>query len=173
MGALTVRNSHGYERCSKYRNDVPLVKPPFREAELPAQRRKKNLGFAQRLRRAIRRFEDRSLGGMTVKQEEFAQAVSLELGKRPAYSGSAVGKWLAGIAPDIETIAAVATVCTVRPGWLAFAEEPMVGTPGAPDVTIEEKDTPAQTMADYLAKRRAELRKQPTGDGAKVVGRRG
>src|SRR5215216_1196606 len=65
---------------------------------------------------------------------EFGQRIGARL-LRPAVPPSTIMDWFAGTVPDVATIQAVAEVCGVDPGWLAFgtaseAPAPKVG-PGA------------------------------------------
>lgn len=81
-------------------------------------------GFANRLRRAWRHAED-ARDYRRISQADFAQLVSDALGREKPLSQTAVSRWLKGAVPDVDVIEAVAAVCRVRAGWLAFAEEPM------------------------------------------------
>ena len=66
---------------------------------------------------------------------EFGQRIGARL-MRPAVSPSTIMEWFAGVVPDVATLQAVADVCGVDPGWLAFgaasaAPAPRVGEGGA------------------------------------------
>ena len=67
---------------------------------------------------------------------EFGERIGARL-MRPAVAPATIMEWFAGKTPDVETLQAVAEVCGVDPGWLAFgaasgAPAPKVGQPGAP-----------------------------------------
>ena len=68
---------------------------------------------------------------------EFGQRIGARL-MRPAVSPATIMEWFAGKIPDVPTLQAVAEVCGVDPGWLAFgtasgAPAPKVGQqPAAP-----------------------------------------
>lgn len=46
----------------------------------------------------------------------------VELAKRLGVSGSSITRWAEGTVPEVDTIALIASVCGVDPGWLAFGE---------------------------------------------------
>lgn len=54
-----------------------------------------------------------------VRGPEFARLVRDALG-RETLTASTVQRWEEGSEPDLATIAAIASVCGVDPGWLAF-----------------------------------------------------
>lgn len=54
-----------------------------------------------------------------VSQREIGERVGARLG-REAFSQAAVSRWFQGRMPDWEVLLALAEVCGVDPGWLAF-----------------------------------------------------
>ena len=73
--------------------------------------------------------------GQILKLEltEFGQRIGSRM-MRPAVSPAMIMEWFAGTVPDVATVQAVAEVCGVDPGWLAFgsasgAPAPRVGQP--------------------------------------------
>lgn len=97
-------------------------------------------GFANRLRRAFRAFEDRL--GRDVTQTELGELVGQAMGK-DAITQQSVGRWFAGTLPDHPHVVALATVLGVDPGWLSYgsgedngggsiAKPPVAPTPELP-----------------------------------------
>jgi transcriptional regulator with XRE-family HTH domain len=76
-------------------------------------------GFGARVFEA-RLHLDRKVG-RRVTLQRFAQMVGDELKEAPV-SPSSVKRWEEGTVPDVATIAAIAAVCGVSPGWPAFGE---------------------------------------------------
>ena len=75
---------------------------------------------------------------------EFGQRIGTRL-MRPAIPPATIMEWFAGTMPDVQTIQAVAEVCGVDPGWLAFgaasgAPAPKVGQP--PPAAAPQRRTP-------------------------------
>jgi hypothetical protein len=69
--------------------------------------------------------------GHKVTQAGLGALVSQALGREQAITGATVSRWEAGQSvPDLESVAGIAAVCKVDPGWLAFG--PSSGAP-APD----------------------------------------
>jgi hypothetical protein len=70
-----------------------------------------------------------------VEDVEFGQRVATAMQRPAPWSPATVSLWGAGKQRiSIEQAAAMAAVCGVRAGWLAFGEEPMRPTPDADDV---------------------------------------
>ena len=82
--------------------------------------------FSERLSWAVRHF--RLVEGREVTHEEIGASVGLLVGLEPI-GPSNVSRWRHGSVPDLATIAAVATVLSVDPGWLAFGEISSAGPP--------------------------------------------
>lgn len=87
-------------------------------------------------------FGDRLFTAMLVLQGTSREKISeTELGRRVAallerekpFSQTAVSGWLDGAFPEVVTVGAIAEVCGVDPGWLAFGEkskaEPPIAAP--------------------------------------------
>lgn len=69
--------------------------------------------------------------GRKVENKEIADLVGRALGKE-TLSPSTVGRWHDGTEPDLATIAAMAKVYRVDPGWLAFGPLSAAPPPGNP-----------------------------------------
>src|SRR4051812_21629410 len=74
-------------------------------------------GFAARLRKAFRAYEDRV--GRDVTQTELGALVGAEIGEGPITQQS-VGRWFAGTLPEHARMVALADVLGVDPGWLSY-----------------------------------------------------
>lgn len=77
-------------------------------------------GFARRLRRAFRAFEDRT--GEDVTQTQLGVLVGKELDGKPITQQS-VDRWFGGTRPDHERMIALAAVLDVDPGWLSYGPD--------------------------------------------------
>jgi hypothetical protein len=85
-------------------------------------------GFAMRLRKAFRAYEDRV--GRDITQTELGEMVGVELarmGVKPtskddtlAVTQQSVARWFAGTLPEHTRMVALATVLGVDPGWLSY-----------------------------------------------------
>ena len=100
-------------------------------------------------------FADRmSLSYTKLCRERQGQVRKLELGEfgqrigarmmRAAVLPATIMEWFAGTVPDVETILAVADVCGVDPGWLAFgaasgAPAPRIGQQQAPSAGAQRR----------------------------------
>ena len=91
-----------------------------RTTDRPMTKPIEDTGFAQRLFRAWYLFQLKKGGSAT--QEWLGRQVGKKLVDREPLSQSAVSRWMKGAKPDLETIAAIAEVLQVDPGWLAFGE---------------------------------------------------
>lgn len=87
-------------------------------------------GFAQRLFRAWYLFQLKKGGSAT--QEWLGKQVGKMLTGKEPLSQSAVSRWMKGARPELETIAALASVLQVDPGWLAFGELSQAPAPEDP-----------------------------------------
>src|SRR5215216_2805109 len=63
-----------------------------------------------------------------IELTEFGQRIGARL-MRPAVSPSTIMEWFAGEIPDVATVQAVAEVCGVDPGWLAFGSSSRAPAP--------------------------------------------
>jgi len=89
-------------------------------ADAQAQARQ---AFSERMYSALKRLE---FGlGRDVTQGQLAEMVSAHLGESKAKDQTTVGRWFRGTIPDVHIIEAIAEVCGVEPGWLAFGRGPM------------------------------------------------
>ncbi len=95
-------------------------------------------GFANRLFRAWYLFQLKKGGSAT--QEWLGRQVGRMLPDKAPLSQSAVSRWMKGSRPDLETIASIAHVLQVDPGWLAFGE--LSGAP-APEDPFRDRMRPA------------------------------
>ena len=91
-----------------------LERSPRRPMAKPIE----DTGFAQRLFRAWYLFQLKKGGSAT--QEWLGKQVGKMLPPKEPLSQSAVSRWMKGARPELETIAAIAAVLQVDPGWLAF-----------------------------------------------------
>jgi transcriptional regulator with XRE-family HTH domain len=65
-----------------------------------------------------------------VSQEALGALVSERLGREQRITGATVSRWESGGAvPDLATVEAIAEVCGVDPGWLAFGEKSAAPAP--------------------------------------------
>jgi transcriptional regulator with XRE-family HTH domain len=86
----------------------------------------------------IARFEASALRSEKLSQERLGGLVSRELSKGAPVTAATVSRWESGdTVPSVTTLAAVARVCGVDPGWLAFGAESAAPGPrrGKPPVT--------------------------------------
>jgi hypothetical protein len=92
-------------------------------------------GFATRLRRAFRAFEDHL--GRDVTQSELGELVGQALGEEPITQQS-VGRWFNGTLPEHVRMVALADVLGVDPGWLSYGTGEgggPIAMPGSPRTT--------------------------------------
>jgi hypothetical protein len=85
-------------------------------------------GFAARLRRAHRAFEDQ-LGEMV--GEELRRMGVKPTGKDDPVTQQSVARWFAGTLPEHARMVALATVLGVDPGWLSYGSGGDEGQQGA------------------------------------------
>jgi transcriptional regulator with XRE-family HTH domain len=72
----------------------------------------------------IARFEASALRSEKLTQERLGGLVSRELSKGAPVTAATVSRWESGdTVPSVTTLAAIARVCGVDPGWLAFGAE--------------------------------------------------
>jgi transcriptional regulator with XRE-family HTH domain len=88
-------------------------------------------GFAGRLRRAFRAYEDRV--GRDITQTELGELVGAALGEDPITQQS-VARWFAGTLPEHPRMVALAKVLGVDPGWLSYGSGEEEGRQAAPRV---------------------------------------
>lgn len=108
----------------------------------------------------IARFEASALRSEKLSQERLGILVSRDLSKGAPVTAATVSRWESGdTVPSVTTIAAIARVCGVDPGWLAFGAES-----AAPSPRRGKPQLPGQSVArDEL--RRDELRRdEPAQD---------
>ena len=92
------------------------------------------------------RFEASALRGEKLSQERLGALVSRELAKGAPITAATVSRWESGdAAPSVASLAAVARVCGVDPGWLAFGADsaapgPRRGKPQLADQPPEHED---------------------------------
>ena len=84
--------------------------------------------FADRYRDAFKHLEFRER--LDITNQEMAERVA-DILHRPAVTGASASRWKTGSVPDLGVIGALAEICGVDPGWLAFGEQ--TGAP-SPDV---------------------------------------
>jgi transcriptional regulator with XRE-family HTH domain len=78
----------------------------------------------------LARFEASALRSEKLSQERLGVLVSRELSKGAPVTAATVSRWESGdTVPSIATLAAVARVCGVDPGWLAFGAESAAPSP--------------------------------------------
>jgi hypothetical protein len=134
-------------------------------------------GFAQRLRRAVRYWEDRS-GDRDITQGELAEKVASAMKRAKPFSQGAVSGWFSGTVPDADVIGAIAEVCGVRAGWLAYNEPPMVappptvlGVPQLPHDDMGERTALTSAEAERLKLQQeqtaARSRRRVAGEGSR------
>jgi transcriptional regulator with XRE-family HTH domain len=86
----------------------------------------------------IARFEASALRSEKLSQERLGGLVSRDLSKGAPVTAATVSRWESGdTVPSVTTLAAIARVCGVDPGWLAFGAESAAPGPrrGKPIVT--------------------------------------
>jgi transcriptional regulator with XRE-family HTH domain len=78
----------------------------------------------------IARFEASALRSEKLSQERLGALVSRDLSKGAPITAATVSRWESGdTVPSVTTIGAVARVCGVDPGWLAFGAESAAPSP--------------------------------------------
>lgn len=118
-------------------------------------------GFAGRLRRAFRAWEDRM--GRDATQTELGELVGEAMGEE-AISQQSVARWFAGTLPEHPRMVALARVLGVDPGWLSYGsgEDDAGNQPAMPNVPprvpqnakrIEPSDPPPGVVVDAPARR--------------------
>jgi transcriptional regulator with XRE-family HTH domain len=87
------------------------------------------------------------LEGRFESKTEIGRRVSNLLSRDRPYTPTAINKWFnEGVVPDIATIAALAKVLQVDPGWLAFGDESRAPAPRELGNGIAERsEQPRQT----------------------------
>lgn len=120
-------------------------------------------GFSVRLFDARHQLEGRLR--RKVANPEFGQLVAEAMGRDKPFSAASVSQWHSGdqgASPAI--IEAIASVCGVRAGWLAFGEPPMVAEKlrSAFERAVAAGATPdlGQSSEAFLAERRAAAAKK-------------
>jgi transcriptional regulator with XRE-family HTH domain len=113
----------------------------------------------------IARFEASALRGEKLSQERLGGLVSRELSKGAPVTAATVSRWESGdTVPSVTTLAAVARVCGVDPGWLAFGAESAAPGPrrGKPPVTGQGpvRDEPRRDEVRRDEVRRDEVRRE-------------
>ena len=108
----------------------------------------------------IARFEASALRSEKLSQERLGALISRELSKGAPVTAATVSRWESGdTVPSVTTIAAIARVCGVDPGWLAFGAEsaapsPRRGKPEIPGQSVTRDDPrreePAQDPQSWL-----------------------
>ena len=108
----------------------------------------------------IARFEASALRSEKLSQERLGALVSRELSKGAPVTAATVSRWESGdTVPSVTTIAAIARVCGVDPGWLAFGAEsaapsPRRGKPQLPGQSVARdeprREEPAQDPQSWL-----------------------
>ncbi len=107
--------------------------------------------FQNRFRWAYRALEETE-GGERISQAEIGRRMAERLpsGRSPA----AVSEWWTGKSiPDTVTMAALADILEVSPGWLAFGEGDMRGYGPAPRTAPDPDRRPRATPTDVGARR--------------------
>lgn len=89
-------------------------------------------------RRILRaRLELSVRGTQKVTQERLGQLVAEHTERAQRITGATVSRWESGEStPDIQTLEAIAVVCSVDPGWLAFGEKSRAPSPTADARTL-------------------------------------
>lgn len=100
--------------------------------------------------------------GRDVSQTQLAELVADRLHGKPR-DQSTVGRWFRGAMPDAVTIQAIADVCGVEPGWLAFGRGPMLPPPATEH---DDDEAPVVRGAAQLPGMRV------PGDGSQHQGQR-
>jgi transcriptional regulator with XRE-family HTH domain len=108
----------------------------------------------------IARFEASALRSEKLSQERLGVLVSRELSKGAPVTAATVSRWESGdTVPSVTTIAAIARVCGVDPGWLAFGAESAAPSPrrGRPQIAGQSvardeprREEPAQDPQSWL-----------------------
>lgn len=113
-------------------------------------------GFVARLNRAVAWLGFQT--GDKISQKKLGDLVGAELRRKTPVDQGDVWAWFNGSLPKLRMVEAIARACGVRPGWLAFGEEPMQegGLPGTP--TPIELNPPPRTPA-AAAKPAASMKK--------------
>ena len=76
--------------------------------------------FHERYRLAVKYLEIRE-GASTISNVEMVRRVAAEMDGEPLTPSSA-SRWKSEAVPDLASLGAIARVCGVHPGWLAFGE---------------------------------------------------
>jgi transcriptional regulator with XRE-family HTH domain len=95
-----------------------------------AHKSMRSTGMRDRLFKAWLRYQAKL--GRPKAQEWLAEAVSKELGLNEPLTQGSVSRWLTGSEPNLRTIAALAKVLRVDPGWLAFGSDSAAPPPDDP-----------------------------------------
>jgi transcriptional regulator with XRE-family HTH domain len=108
----------------------------------------------------IARFEASALRSEKLSQERLGALVSRELSKGAPVTAATVSRWESGdTVPSVTTIAAIARVCGVDPGWLAFGAES-----AAPGPRRGKPQLAGQSVARDEPRREDPRREEPRRD---------
>lgn len=103
--------------------------------------------FRARVRLSMRR-------GEKVSQAAFGALLAARLGRAKDITAATVSRWESGDAtPDLATLEAVAELCDIDPGWLAFGAQSQAPAP-APEPVLEPLDARPRTF-EYLVNHQA------------------
>lgn len=119
--------------------------------------------FNERARRA--HLARQAAIGQELEQDEVGRQVARYLGAEEPIGQGTVSRWFRSSVPDLRTIAALALVLNVDPGWLAFGElsgapkphwaNPGGGNPGgASDVEAVETVEAAERLSQLQSEKR-------------------
>ena len=92
--------------------------------------------FHERYRLAVKYLEIRE-GASTISNGEMVRRVAAEAGGE-SLSPSSASRWKSKAVPNLAILGAIARVCGVHPGWLAFGE---VGGPPPDFINLPQTST--------------------------------
>lgn len=108
----------------------------------------------------IARFQASALRSEKLSQERLGALVSRELSKGAPVTAATVSRWESGdTVPSVTTLGAIARVCGVDPGWLAFGAESVAPSPGR-----DKPQLPSQSVVRDEPQRDAPQRDAPQRD---------
>jgi transcriptional regulator with XRE-family HTH domain len=108
----------------------------------------------------IARFEASALRSEKLSQERLGVLVSRELSKGAPVTAATVSRWESGdTVPSVTTIAGIARVCGVDPGWLAFGAESAAPSPRRGKVQL-----PGQSVVRDEPRREEPPHEEPAQD---------